>query len=46
MAPRRTTCLFTAPEGLDMSAVAASKRTLDPDAVVETILRNNRLSGK
>ena len=44
MAPRRTTCLFTAPEGLDMSAVAASKRKLDPDAVVETILRNNRLN--
>ena len=46
MAPRRTTCLFTAPEGLDMSAVAASKRKLDPSAIVETILRNNRLSGK
>ena len=44
--PRRTTCLFTAPEGLDMSAVAASKRKLDPSAIVETILRNNRLSGK
>ncbi len=46
MAPRRTTCLFTAPEGLDMSAVAASKRKLDPDAVVETILRNDRLNGR
>ena len=46
MAPRRTTCLFTAPEGLDMSAVAAGKRKLDPSAIVETILRNNRLSGK
>ena len=43
MAPRRTTCLFTAPEGLDMSAVAARKRKLDPSAIVETILRNNRL---
>ena len=43
MAPRRTTCLFTAPAGLDMSAVAASKRKLDPSAIVETILRNNRL---
>ena len=29
MAPRRTTCLFTAPAGLDMSAVAAGKRKLD-----------------
>ena len=29
MAPRRTTCLFTAPEGLDMSAVAAGKRKLN-----------------
>jgi pimeloyl-ACP methyl ester carboxylesterase len=29
MAPRRTTCLFTAPAGLDMSAVAASKRKLN-----------------
>ena len=28
MAPRRTTCLFTAPAGLDMSAVAASKRKI------------------
>ena len=28
MAPRRTTCLFTAPEGLDMSAVAAGKRKI------------------
>jgi len=46
MAPRRTTCLFTAPEGLDMSAVAAGKRKLDPSATVETILRNDRLSGK
>ena len=46
MAPRRTTCLFTAPAGLDMSAVAAGKRKLDPSAIVETILRNNRLSGK
>jgi len=27
--PRRTTCLFTAPEGLDMSAVAAGKRKLN-----------------
>ena len=44
MAPRRTTCLFTAPEGLDMSAVAARKRKLDPSAIVETILRNNRLN--
>jgi hypothetical protein len=26
-----------------MSAVAASKRKLDPSAIVETILRNNRL---
>ena len=26
--PRRTTCLFTAPEGLDMSAVAAGKRKI------------------
>ena len=43
MAPRRTTCLFTAPAGLDMSAVAAGKRKLDPSAIVETILRNNRL---
>jgi len=46
MAPRRTTCLFTAPAGLDMSAVAASKRKLDPSAIVETILRNNRLNGR
>ena len=46
MAPRRTTCLFTAPEGLDMSAVAARKRKLDPSAIVETILRNNRLNGR
>ncbi len=46
MAPRRTMCLFTAPAGLDMSAVAAGKRKLDPSAVVETILRNNRLSGR
>ena len=46
MAPRRTTCLFTAPEGLDMSAVAAGKRKLDPSAIVETILRNNRLNGR
>jgi hypothetical protein len=29
MAPRRTTCLFTAPAGLDMSAVAAGKRKLN-----------------
>jgi pimeloyl-ACP methyl ester carboxylesterase len=29
MAPRRTTCLFTAPDGLDMSAVAAGKRKLN-----------------
>ncbi len=29
-----------------MSAVAAGKRKLDPSAIVETILRNNRLSGK
>jgi pimeloyl-ACP methyl ester carboxylesterase len=42
MAPRRTMCLFTAPEGLGMSAVAAGKRKLDPSA----ILRNNRLSGR
>ena len=28
-APRRTTCLFTAPAGLDMSAVAAGKRKLN-----------------
>jgi pimeloyl-ACP methyl ester carboxylesterase len=28
MAPRRTTCLFTAPAGLDMSAVAAGKRKI------------------
>ena len=27
--PRRTTCLFTAPEGLDMSAVAAGKRKIN-----------------
>ena len=46
MAPRRTTCLFTPPAGLDMSAVAAGKRKLDPSAIVDTILRNNRLSGK
>jgi hypothetical protein len=39
-------CLFTAPAGLDMSAVAAGKRKLDPSAVVETILRNNRRSGR
>jgi hypothetical protein len=29
-----------------MSAVAASKRKLDPSAIVETILRNNRLNGR
>ncbi|MFM9140812.1 MAG: alpha/beta fold hydrolase [Solirubrobacterales bacterium] len=51
MAPRRTVCLFTPPEGLDMSAVApgsvaAGKRKVDPSAVVETILRNNRLRGR
>ena len=51
MAPRRTTCPFTAPAGLDMSAVApgtaaAGRRKVDPSAVVETILRNNRLSGR
>jgi pimeloyl-ACP methyl ester carboxylesterase len=46
MAPRRTMCLFTAPAGFDMSAVAAGKRKLDPSAVVETILRNNRLRGR
>ena len=51
MAPRRTTCPFTAPAGLDMSAVApgtaaAGRRKVDPGAVVETILRNNRLSGR
>jgi len=46
MAPRRTMCLFTAPAGLDMSAVAAGKRKLDPGKVVETILRNNRLRGR
>ena len=43
MAPRRTTCLFTAPEGLDMSAVAAGKRKLEPSAIVDTILRNDQL---
>ncbi len=46
MAPRRTICLFTAPAGLDMSAVAAGRRKLDPRAIVETILRNNRLRGR
>ena len=46
MAPRRTMCLFTAPVGLDMSAVAAGRRKLDPSAVVDTILRNNRLRGR
>ena len=46
MAPRRTMCLFTPPEGFDMSAVAAGKRKLDPGAVVDTILRNNRLRGR
>ena len=46
MAPRRTMCLFTPPAGLDMSAVAAGRRKLDPSAVVDTILRNNRLRGR
>lgn len=46
MAPRRTMCLFTPPEGLDMTAVAAGRRKVDPSAVVETILRNNRLRGR
>jgi hypothetical protein len=44
MAPRRTTCLFTAPAGLDMSAVAASKRKLNSGATVDTIPRNNGLN--
>ena len=46
MGPRRTGCLFTAPAGLDMSAVAAARRKVDPGAVVDTILRNNRLRGR
>lgn len=46
MAPRRTMCLFTAPAGLDMSAVAAGRRKVDPGAVVDTILRNSRLRGR
>ena len=48
MAPRRTACLFTAPEGLDMSPVApgtsaADSRKVDPNAVGGTLLRDNRL---
>ncbi len=46
MAPRRTMCLFTAPAGLDMAAVAASRHEVDPRAVADTILRNNRLRGQ
>ena len=51
MAPRRTTCPFNAPAGLDMLAVApgtsaAGRRKVDPSAVVETILRNKRLRGR
>ena len=50
MAPRRTMCLFTAPEGLDMAAVAAGKQSVEPSAdptdVADAILRNNLLRGQ
>ncbi|MEI7626400.1 MAG: alpha/beta fold hydrolase [Actinomycetota bacterium] len=42
MPPRRTTCAFSAPTGLDMGAAAARKGEVDPKAVVDSLIRSYR----